>query len=427
MPEGLVWLHNAADLMIWIAYVAIPLALAHFVSKRRSVPFNWIFWMFAAFIVSCGFTHFIEFVTYSVPVYRLSGLIKIETAIVSWATVLALIPLIPKALALRSPEEMQKEIEQRKKAEEDLQAVHADLERRVSKRTRELADANGRLQSEINERLKIEAMLKSAAQQLLERNTELDRSNKDLDEFANIASHDMKEPLRGIHNYSHFLLTDYGDRLDEEGKAKLKTLTRLSQHLEKLIESLLHYSQVGRLDLAIVETDLNRILDGILDSSRIFLEEQGAKVSIPRPLPTLKCDQARVGEIFLNLIVNAAKYNDKPEKSIEIGYERKPRSGVAGAEEGGDVQDGETVFYVRDNGIGIREKYLETIFGIFKRLHARDKYGGGTGLGLSIVKRIVERHGGRVWVESTPGEGSAFYFTLGQGVHEPQLEAHTAC
>src|SRR5262245_13057844 len=201
MQPGLVWLHNTADVMIWIAYVAIPLALAHFVRKRRGVPFNWIFWMFAAFIVSCGLTHFMEFMIYSVPVYRLSGLVKIETAIVSWATVIALVPLIPKALTLRTPEEMQREIDQRKKAEQDLQAIHADLERRVVERTKELAEANLRLQTEVNERLKIEAKLKSAAQQLIERNSELDRSNKELDEFANIVSHDLKEPLRGIHNY----------------------------------------------------------------------------------------------------------------------------------------------------------------------------------------------------------------------------------
>jgi light-regulated signal transduction histidine kinase (bacteriophytochrome) len=324
---------------------------------------------------------------------------------------------------------MEKEIDQRKKAEQDLQAIQSDLEGRVVERTKELAEANTRLQSEINERKKIEVMLKSAAQQLIVRNRELDRSNKDLDEFANIASHDMKEPLRGIHNYSQFLLDDYAEKIDDEGKSKLKTLTRLSQHLENLIESLLLYSQVGRLDLAIAEADLNRVLERILESSRIFLEEQGAKVRVPRPLPTIKCDQTRVGEIFLNLIINAAKYNDKPEKSIEIGYESRPAAKAAPRAQGqgsGVEAEDEIVFYVRDDGIGIREKHLETIFGIFKRLHGRDKYGGGTGLGLSIVKKIVERHGGKVWVESTPGEGSTFHFTLGQTIYEPQLEANTA-
>jgi chemotaxis family two-component system sensor kinase Cph1 len=138
-----------------------------------------------------------------------------------------------------------------------------------------------------------------------------------------------------------------------------------------------------------------------VDSLDINLKEAGIELRIPRRLPTVRADRARVGEIFYNLIVNAMKYNDKERKWIEVGFL--------------DTEEGHPpVFYVRDNGIGIQAKHFDSVFRIFKRLHGRDKYGGGTGAGLTIVKKIIERHSGKIWVESTYGEGTTFYFTLGE-------------
>ena len=267
----------------------------------------------------------------------------------------------------------------------ELQRAKEELEGRVAERTSEL-------RQELGER-------RRAEQELAERNEELRQSNKELDDFAYIASHDLKEPLRGIHNFSVFLLEDYADKLDDEGRSKLETLTRLSRRMEALIDSLLHFSRVGRVDLAIDRIDLNEIVAEVLDSLDINRRELGVEVRIPRPLPAVRCDRARVGEIFYNLILNAMKYNDKAGKWVEIGWrgDRPP------------------VFYVSDNGVGIPEKHLDSIFRIFKRLHGRDKFGGGTGAGLTIVKKIVERHNGKIWVESTPGDGAAFYFTLEKG------------
>jgi light-regulated signal transduction histidine kinase (bacteriophytochrome) len=168
--------------------------------------------------------------------------------------------------------------------------------------------------------------------------------------------------------------------------------------MEDLIDSLLHFSRLGRADLAMAPTDLNHILNGSLELLRPRIEDMKVDIQIPRPLPTVYCDRVRVGELFNNLITNAIKYNDKANKWISIGYIEEPPS--------------PTIFYVRDNGIGIREKHFESIFRIFKRLHAPSKYGGGTGAGLTIAKKIVERHGGRIWVDSTYGEGTTFYFTL---------------
>jgi signal transduction histidine kinase len=258
------------------------------------------------------------------------------------------------------------QIQQRDSA---LQEAKEELERRVDERTRELA----------------------------RRNEELHQSNKELDDFAYIASHDLKEPLRGIHNFSNFLLEDYADKLDGEGRSKLETLMRLTRRMEVLIDSLLQFSRLGRVDLAMDRVDLNEIVAGVLDSLAITLQEEKVEVRIPRPLPKVRADRARVGEIFSNLIVNAVRYNDKPQKRVEIGVTNGSRP---------------PVFYVRDNGIGIPEKHHDAVFRIFKRLHGRDKFGGGTGAGLTIVKKIVERHHGRIWLESPPGEGTTFYFTL---------------
>lgn len=235
-------------------------------------------------------------------------------------------------------------------------------------------------------------------EELSRMNEELARSNAELDDFAYIASHDLKEPLRGIHNYSAILLEDHAAALGEQGADKLTTLVRLSERLESLISSLLEYSRTGRTELAVRPTDLNEIVAGVIDSLRITLTSTNVEVQV-HELPVLVCDSVRIGEVYRNLISNAMRYNDKEEKIIEVG--------VSGKDD-----QGHPILFVRDNGIGIRERHLEAVFRIFKRLHPRDAYGGGTGAGLTITKKIVERHGGRIWLESTPGEGSIFYFTL---------------
>lgn len=248
------------------------------------------------------------------------------------------------------------------------------------------------------------------ADELARINVELERTNDELDAFAYIASHDLKEPLRGIHNYSSFLIEDYADILNEEGVAKLQTLMRLTQRMEDLINSLLHFSRLGRIELLLQDTDLNQVISQVESVVKISQPDATIAIHIPRPLPVIYCDPVQINELFTNLMSNAIKYNDQPEKQIEVGYLKTtelPRQNLISR-----ASPPGLVFYVKDNGIGIREKHLDSIFRIFKRLHGQSHYGGGTGVGLTIAKKIVERHGGKIWVESTYGVGSIFYFTL---------------
>lgn len=257
-------------------------------------------------------------------------------------------------------------------------------------------------------RLKVFNELQARASRLSQLNIELERSNDELDSFAYVASHDLKEPLRGIHNYSLFLLEDYADQLDAEGVSKLQTLVRLSQRMESLIESLLQLSRVGRQELVVDVIDMNELLIEVVDLLAPRFEQTNTTVNVAHPLPIIRGDQVRLREVFSNLLTNAMRYSDRPDKVVEVG--------AVSTEEAGQKEfvnlDDFHVFYVRDNGIGIDPKHHSSIFKLFKRLHAQDKYGGGTGAGLAIVKKMVEKHGGALWVESIKGEGATFYFSL---------------
>jgi chemotaxis family two-component system sensor kinase Cph1 len=257
-------------------------------------------------------------------------------------------------------------------------------------------------------RVKILNELQARAASLSRLNTELTRSNDELDSFAYVASHDLKEPLRGIHNYSIFLLEDYADLLDEEGVSKLKTLVRLSERMEALIDSLLQMSRIGRLDLELQPTDMNQLVGEVIELLHPRLEQTNTKVEVRGPLPTVQADPTRLREVLNNLLTNALKYSDKLDRRVTIGEAEPGKAGIRGAGNSEDYY----VFYVQDNGIGIDLRHHETIFRIFRRLHSQEKYGGGTGAGLAIAKKMIEKHGGELWVESVLGEGATFYFSI---------------
>ncbi|MFM2432144.1 MAG: hypothetical protein RLZZ511_3358 [Cyanobacteriota bacterium] len=254
-------------------------------------------------------------------------------------------------------------------------------------------------------------MLQKAAE-LAQLNLELQRSNQELEAFAYAASHDLKEPLRGIYNSVTFLIEDYEAVLDEAGVDRLRNLMRLSHRMDGLIDVLLKFSRIGQSELQVEPTDLQAMVVQELAVVQASQPTVCPQIRVVRSLPTIACDPTLTQEVWRNLISNAFKYNDKSEPWIEVGYyDQADQAGLPS--EFGPWVGHTPVFFLRDNGIGIRDRHVDSVFRLFKRLHPQSMYGGGTGAGLTIVKKIVERHGGRLGVVSELGVGSAFYFTLG--------------
>jgi len=274
------------------------------------------------------------------------------------------------------------------------------------------------VQGAVDLRTAIVGIVLKQADELARINLELERSNQELDSFTYAASHDLKEPLRGIHNYSTFLREDYAEILDEAGIERLETLIQLTQRMENLIDVMLKFSRLGQGEIHLRTADLNGILQLVIQTLKTSRQGFPFHVRVPRQLPETHCDPSLIGEVFSNLLSNAFKYNQQAEPWAEVGFltsEEKRTATILPSDTQGfgeDPSNPTPIFYVRDNGIGIRDRHQSLIFRLFKRLHSPKKYGGGTGAGLTIVKKIVERHGGRIWVESTYGVGTTFYFTL---------------
>jgi chemotaxis family two-component system sensor kinase Cph1 len=231
-------------------------------------------------------------------------------------------------------------------------------------------------------------------------NTELSRSNVELDAFAYAASHDLKEPLRGMKNFSSLILRDADPALlDHDNRYRLQSIVGMAQRMQELIDALLHYAHVGRAAIRFRDVSIDAILQRIDTTLEMRLKDGPTALIVQKPLPSVQGDPTLIEELFTNLLTNAIKYNDKPEPWIKIDHEPL-------------ADTGEIRITVRDNGIGISQKNHTAVFQIFRRLHARDRFGGGTGAGLTIAKRIVERHGGTLSLTSKIGEGTAFSFTL---------------
>ncbi len=246
---------------------------------------------------------------------------------------------------------------------------------------------------------KLEQTVKLRTIDLRQSNDELRRSNQDLQQFAYIASHDLQEPLRMVGNFVQLLERQYGQKIDEEGKEYIRFIVDGVSRMSKLIQNLLKYSRVGRKEAELRPAELDKIIEAKLFGLRQKIKETEAEVVIKGIPENIYCEPNQIGMVFYNLITNALKFTKDPPK-LEIGFQEKNQ---------------DYLFYVKDNGIGIEQIYDAKVFEIFKRLHRREDY-EGTGIGLALCKKIIARHGGRIWFESELNQGTIFYFTISKSL-----------
>ncbi len=259
----------------------------------------------------------------------------------------------------------------------------------------QLGSSVGNQIGQLMARRRAEAELREAHEELSRRAQDLVRSNAELQQFAYVASHDLQEPLRMISSYTQLLMRRYGKLFDQDAKEFMEFIVDGAARMKQLIEDLLAYSRVGTRGREPEPTDAQAALDQALANLRASVESSGATVTHD-PMPTVRADASQLAQLFQNLVGNAIKFHGAEPPRIHVGAREK---------------DDEVVLSVRDNGIGIDPQYFERIFVIFQRLHSKAEY-EGTGIGLAICKKIIDRHGGRIWVESQPGQGSTFYCTL---------------
>jgi signal transduction histidine kinase len=264
---------------------------------------------------------------------------------------------------------------------------------------------------DITERKQAEENRARLIQELKSTNKRVESINQELKDFAYVVSHDLKAPLRGIRTLADWLSTDFADKLDENGKEQMNLLLVRVERMHSLINGVLQYSRVGRVKEEETQVNLNELITDVID---MVAAPENMTITVENELPVLGCEKTAIVQVFQNLLSNAVKYIDKPKGQIQIGCVE------------------ETDFWkfsVTDNGPGIEEKHFERIFRIFQTLSPRDEL-ESTGIGLTVVKKILELHGGRVWVESKMGEGTTFFFTLPKSrkeVEDAEVEANIAC
>ena len=255
----------------------------------------------------------------------------------------------------------------------------------VKRLNAELKATNGLLEKRVVER--------TATLEL--RGADLTRSNQELAQFAAVASHDLQEPLRTLSTYLQLVRENNLAKFNAEDKGFMEVVLDSAKRMRQLINDLLAFSQVGQGDRSILKVDCALVVDKILGLLKKVIDDSGAKIKIGK-LPTLTAEPVMLGQVFQNLIENALKFHTQAPPVVEVNAHEA---------------DGMWIFSVKDNGIGISPEYFEKVFKLFQRLHTRDDY-PGTGLGLSICKKAVERQGGKIWVESAPGLGACFSFSI---------------
>jgi len=269
----------------------------------------------------------------------------------------------------------------------------AEALKKIQELETELADTNRGL---IAMAMELELRVEQRTESLRQTAEELARSNRELEQFAYVSAHDLQEPLRQVRAYIGVLRDRYSDRLDDKASQYFQYVEEGATRMSELVSGLLEYARVGRRDAVHESTSCKAALNTAIANLQVSIDESHALITHDE-LPSVKANPTQLAQLFQNLIGNAIKFHrDGVPPEVHIGCRY-------------DADD--LVFFVRDNGIGIDMTHQKRLFVIFQRLHGRDKY-AGTGIGLAICKKIVEQHGGKIWIESEAGEGSVFCFTL---------------
>jgi hypothetical protein len=295
------------------------------------------------------------------------------------------------------------DITARRLAEDELLRYREGLEQQVAARTRELSELNVQLRAEVNERKRAEDEIRrlnvGLEARVAERTQQLQTAIEDLEVFSYSVSHDLRAPLRAIDNFTTILLEDHTGSLDAEGRRLFGIVRRNAKMMAQLIDDILAFARAGRRDLTLRDVDLEAIAWDLWLERRNGLADPKPTLQIT-PTPHVHADQAAIRQVLANLIDNAIKFSaSRASARIVIG---------------GEARGGDVICFVKDNGVGFDPTYAHKLFGVFQRLHTEEEF-EGTGIGLGIVKRIIDKHGGRVWAEAKPGEGATFYFSLPRG------------
>ena len=354
-----------AELLIAAAYFSIPIALWCIARKRKDFEFDTAFMMFGLFIISCGFTHLFSLWNIWHLDYWGEMVLKLFTGLISMATAIMLWPLIPKILAIPSTKQ--------------LTAINIDL------------------RNEVAERNIIEHKLRLLNDELEAHSMNLEKSNKEIETFSYSISHDLRAPLRAIDGYSHMLANRLKDNAaDEESIRLLGVIRSGTKKMSRLIDDILSFSRIGHQDLNCTNIDIDALIQSIWQDILPLHADRIVCLDV-KPMPPIVGDAVMFRQVYMNLLVNALKFTGTQAKAIiEVGAIKEAK---------------ETVYYVKDNGVGFDQTYVGKLFGMFQRLHAISEF-EGTGIGLAIIKVIIERHGGRVWAEGEVDKGATIFFVL---------------
>ena len=390
-PE-LLWTHVVSDGLIALAYFVIPVRLAALASARRDFAYRGTLWLFVAFILLCGLTHVVGMVTVWEPVYGAQAVVKSLTAVVSLATAAWLVPLIPRLLEIPSPAE--------------LAARNAALATALAERDGLLAELRGhreRLEAAVAERT---AELQAANDSLAEANADLGRSNRELEHFAYVASHDLQEPVRKILTFVDLARPRLRDAEDGRGFDYLARAEGAARRMHRLIQDLLTLSRIGRDDVAREVVDLRAMVEGVVDDQQDSLRAAGAEVAVAGGPAQVETQPVLLRQVFVNLVDNALKYR-RPDAPLRLRVDIAPEP-AGGAR-----------ITVSDNGRGFDRKDAEHLFRLFRRL-GHDREVGGTGIGLALCRKIIEHLGGTIDADGALGQGATFTVVLPASGGDPQ-------